>query len=100
VFGLQENRNITCAQEAKFQASKLEKTLLELFLQVSLDAFFPWFCEARLAFPLERNVDFLSSKHQFEKSFLRNLFLCFSFENLLFQTGPYGFDWFPGQPLI
>jgi hypothetical protein len=46
------------------------------------------FRETRLAFPLERNAYFLCSKHQDEKHFLRNLFLCFCFGNPPFQTGP------------
>jgi len=58
VFGLRENKNVACAQEAMFQASEHEKTLQENFLWVSLDAFFHVFCEAWLVFPPEWNADF------------------------------------------
>lgn len=67
---LQKNTNVTYAQEAKFQASKLEKALRESFLWVSLNGVFSVFCEARLAFALERNADFLHSKQQVKKPFL------------------------------
>jgi hypothetical protein len=61
LFGLQENINMICAQEARFHASELEKTLQEIFLWVFL-MLFSVFCETKLAFHLERNADFLRSK--------------------------------------
>ena len=53
--------NVTCGQAAKFQALELEENIIAGIFHLGLlgCSFFLVFCEARLAFSLEKNTDFL-----------------------------------------